>query len=441
MERGILAVQTAAVPGREAAFLDGTVVQRRARARDPRDTGLRVVPALPGALASPLAAAGHAEEWASYLAVYEIGGPGPRRGAHRAPRARPRRPPHDERRRGHDALPIPALRADRRAPVTSPVVVTGAAGFIGSHVDQGARRAGRRRRVRPTSPRSSLRPCSRGLDTSRVRMSQETSTRGDPGRPRSKPQGAGESRSRRRLAPLRGDGVGPRAGAPSFPGGARGVRRQRDGDVAVVLEFATEGRLARFVYVSTRSVFGAVQVDGDTIAETCPPSPVGIYGSSKTAAEFGLLAFRDVFGLDLAVARVTGVFGALAGGVSWIGNAVEGVIAGTGTGSASGSEDRYEFTYVKDTVRGLSELVHDRRSRTRSTTCPRATCTASARSRMPSRAGPRGDRRVRPRLPARDADPAAARGGGWTRSWASRAVGLERAIPTTSSRAHRRLRR
>jgi len=130
-------------------------------------------------------------------------------------------------------------------------------------------------------------------------------------------------------------------------------------------EFATSSQLGRFVYVSTRSVYGGVIVDGSTIDETTPPSPVGIYGSSKAAAERGVLALRDVFDLDLAVARVTGVYGPWQGPVSWIGKAVDGVLAGTGYTTPAGADDRYEFTYVKDTVRGLlalataSQLRHD----------------------------------------------------------------------------------
>ena len=150
-------------------------------------------------------------------------------------------------------------------------------------------------------------------------------------------------------------------GAPSFPGALEVFDVNAMATWRLCSKFATAGRLARFVYVSTRSVFGSLEVDGDTIAETSPPSPIGIYGSSKTAAEFGVLAFRDVFALDLVVARVTGVFGPWQGGVSWIGKAVDGVIAGTGYRTSTGEDDRYEFTYVKDTARGLVELVNAER--------------------------------------------------------------------------------
>jgi nucleoside-diphosphate-sugar epimerase len=147
-------------------------------------------------------------------------------------------------------------------------------------------------------------------------------------------------------------------GAPSFPGALEVFDVNAMATWRLCARFATPGLLDRFVYVSTRSVFGGATPEGDDIAESCPPSPVGIYGSSKTAAEFGLLAFRDVFKLDLVIARVTGVFGPWQGPVSWIGNAIEGVRDGTGYEVASGADDRYEFTYVKDTVRGLTELVH-----------------------------------------------------------------------------------
>jgi UDP-glucuronate 4-epimerase len=145
--------------------------------------------------------------------------------------------------------------------------------------------------------------------------------------------------------------------APSFPSALEVFDVNATASWRLCERFAAPGHLDRFVYVSTRSVFGGATPVGEDIDETCPPSPVGIYGSSKTAAEVGLLAFRDVFGLDLVVARVTGVFGPWQGPVSWIGNAVQGVLDGSGYRATSGADDRYEFTYVKDTVRGLSELA------------------------------------------------------------------------------------
>jgi nucleoside-diphosphate-sugar epimerase len=245
--------------------------------------------------------------------------------------------------------------------VTTPVVVTGAAGFIGSHVTRALVEQGAS--VIATDVRTTLpEPVLSGLDTSRVSY-----VSGDLRREETLDdlvEAAGERAKVVHVAALlryseMAGALGQ--GAPSFPGALEVFDVNAMATWRLCSKFATAGRLARFVYVSTRSVFGSLQVDGDTIAETSPPSPIGIYGSSKTAAEFGVLAFRDVFGLDLVVARVTGVFGPWQGGVSWIGKAVDGVIAGTGYRTSTGGDDRYEFTYVKDTARGLVELVNAER--------------------------------------------------------------------------------
>ena len=242
--------------------------------------------------------------------------------------------------------------------MSSPVVVTGAAGFIGSHLARALVAQGDV--VVATDVAEELpAPVLGGLDTSRCRY-----VRGDLRDEATLDALASAAGGRASIvhvaALLRFAEMASALGqaAPSFPAALEVFDVNAMATWRLCARFATEGLLDRFVYVSTRSVFGAASPDGDDIPESCPPSPVGIYGSSKTAAEFGLLAFRDVFALDLAIARVTGVFGPWQGPVSWIGNAVEGVLAGTGYEVASGSEDRYEFTYVKDTVRGLSDLVH-----------------------------------------------------------------------------------
>jgi len=145
--------------------------------------------------------------------------------------------------------------------------------------------------------------------------------------------------------------------APSMPDAVEVFEVNAMATWRLCSKFFSAGSLDRFVYVSTRSVFGGLEVDSDTIPETSPQRPIGIYGSSKAAAELGVLALRDVFEFDLVVARITGVYGPWQGPVSWIGKAIEGVTIGTGYHASAGAGDKYELTYVKDTVRGLVELV------------------------------------------------------------------------------------
>jgi len=116
-------------------------------------------------------------------------------------------------------------------------------------------------------------------------------------------------------------------------------------------------RLGRFVHVSTRSVFGGRPSTRSNIDEQAPPQPAGVYGASKAAAEHGLLALRAQFDVDLVIARITGVFGPWQGPVSWIGQAMDAAIAGRPYRAATGGDDAYELTYVKDTVRGIMMLL------------------------------------------------------------------------------------
>jgi nucleoside-diphosphate-sugar epimerase len=241
--------------------------------------------------------------------------------------------------------------------VTTPVVVTGAAGFIGSHVTRALVAQGSRV-IATDLPDDLSAPVLAGLDTSRLTYV--------PGDLRSDETldalvaAAGERATVIHVAAiLRFAEMASALGqiAPSFPDALEVFEVNAMATWRLCSRFATPGRLERFVYVSTRSVFGALSVDADSIPESSPPSPVGIYGSSKTAAEFGVLAFRDVFDLDLVVARVTGVYGPWQGVVSWIGKAVDGVVSGSGYRTPAGADDSYEFTYVKDTARGLVGLV------------------------------------------------------------------------------------
>src|SRR6185437_8775039 len=121
--------------------------------------------------------------------------------------------------------------------------------------------------------------------------------------------------------------------------------------------FTEGGTLGRFVYISTRSVYGGLQTERPTIVESDPHTPLGLYGSSKTAAEVGVLALREAFGLDLAIARITGVFGPWQTATSFIAKAVEAVGAGEPYRTKAGGEDEYEFTYAKDTARGILAVL------------------------------------------------------------------------------------
>jgi nucleoside-diphosphate-sugar epimerase len=247
-----------------------------------------------------------------------------------------------------------ATGASRRS---RPVIVTGAAGFVGSHLVRALLHAGREvvaTDAAATFPLDRL----RGLDAERLRFLSAdllspslvaklvASSRG----PVDVVNVAAIINFGQLSAALRAGAAGPDAALQSFAVNASAAW-------SLCAGLAGAGVLGRFLHVSTRSVFGGRPATERLIDESTPPQPAGIYGSSKAAAEHGLLALRDELSLDLALARITGVFGPWQGPVSFIGRAVDDVIAGRPHRTPTGGDDAYELTYVKDTVRGLVQLI------------------------------------------------------------------------------------
>jgi nucleoside-diphosphate-sugar epimerase len=127
--------------------------------------------------------------------------------------------------------------------------------------------------------------------------------------------------------------------------------------VRLCATLAEQDRLRRMIHVSTRAVFGGRPATTEPISEDEPVQPAGVYGCTKAAAELGIAALRQQFGLDIRVARITGAYGPWQGAVSWIGQAVDSIIAGRKYRARAGSADGYELTYIKDVVRGLVALL------------------------------------------------------------------------------------
>jgi len=77
-----------------------------------------------------------------------------------------------------------------------------------------------------------------------------------------------------------------------------------------VLEAAAEAGVSRFVYPSSSAVYGAAPFEGRPVTEETEARPTGIYGFTKLASERLLLAAQKDGVMDVAIGRVTAVFGA-----------------------------------------------------------------------------------------------------------------------------------
>jgi nucleoside-diphosphate-sugar epimerase len=72
-----------------------------------------------------------------------------------------------------------------------------------------------------------------------------------------------------------------------------------------LLEAARTANVRRFIHISTSSVYGLEAV-GD---ETRPTRPISPYGVTKLAAEYLVLAFVETFGLPATILRYFSIFG------------------------------------------------------------------------------------------------------------------------------------
>jgi nucleoside-diphosphate-sugar epimerase len=242
----------------------------------------------------------------------------------------------------------------------NPVLVTGAAGFVGSHVTRALAQAGRP--VIATDMRPGLAaPALAGLDPGSVRY-LHGDLRGADTLAAILAEAGGRVDVVHAGAVIQFSQLGRSLGEGSatLPAALAQLDINAAASWRLLGGLAGAGALGRFVHVSTRSVFGGRLAATEPVSEDSPPQPAGMYGWSKAAAEAGILALRGEFGIDAVIARITGVFGPWQGGASWIGQAVDAVVAGRPYQADAGSEDAYELTYVKDTVRGLVQLLQAR---------------------------------------------------------------------------------
>ena len=107
--------------------------------------------------------------------------------------------------------------------------------------------------------------------------------------------------------------------------------------------------IKRFVYVSSSMIYGDFADGAD---EKTVPNPINIYGEAKLTGERLTQQFNRAFGLEYAIARPSGVYGA--------GDIPDRVLSKFFAAAMNnrditvhGADNRVDFTYVEDAVDGI----------------------------------------------------------------------------------------
>jgi UDP-glucose 4-epimerase len=123
----------------------------------------------------------------------------------------------------------------------------------------------------------------------------------------------------------------------------------------MLLEAALHEQVQRFVYCSTSEVYGTAQYT--PMPETHPTQPMTVYGASKLAGENYALAYHRTFGLDTVVVRPFNTFGPRSHYEGDAGELIPKSIVRAMNNQplivfGEGSQTR-DFTYVEDSAAGL----------------------------------------------------------------------------------------
>jgi len=125
------------------------------------------------------------------------------------------------------------------------------------------------------------------------------------------------------------------------------------------LDYAKDGKI-HVIYMSSSMVYGSFNkkdVDEDTVCK-----PIGIYGTLKYAGELMIKAYNQVFNLPYTIIRPSALYGercvSRRVGQIFIENAIQNLdITVNGDG-----EEKLDFTYIDDLVRGIGDCCETDRS-------------------------------------------------------------------------------
>jgi UDP-glucuronate 4-epimerase len=81
------------------------------------------------------------------------------------------------------------------------------------------------------------------------------------------------------------------------------------GTQTLLQTISDHGSVRQFVYVSTRSTFGQVDNAGQLMTEEAPKRPINPYGASKVGAEAICHVYHHLSGIDLNIIRIFALYG------------------------------------------------------------------------------------------------------------------------------------
>ncbi len=218
-------------------------------------------------------------------------------------------------------------------------IVTGGAGFIGSHIADRLLREGHRVRIIDnfsTGKRENLAVLTGDLEVHEVSITDCEA-----------------------LPPIfEGvDYVFHQAALPSVPRSIDDPLTSNEYNVTGTLNVLLASRdagIKRVIYAASSAAYG--DIEGDYKVETMPPRPMSPYGVSKLAGEYYCQAFTEVYGLETVALRYFNVFGPRQDETSHYAAVIPKFIAAMTRGSAptiygDGSQSR-DFTYIDNVVHG-----------------------------------------------------------------------------------------
>ena len=122
----------------------------------------------------------------------------------------------------------------------------------------------------------------------------------------------------------------------------------------VLLDAACEGRIGRFVHVSTDEVYGSLALDApERFSESTPLAPTSPYAASKAAGDLMVLAAARTHGVDAVVTRCSNNYGPYQHPEKFIPLFITRALRGEPLPLYGDGKNVRDWIYVEDHVQGV----------------------------------------------------------------------------------------